>query len=413
MSPPGDLLGFLRGLTAEHGDVVRFNLGTKPYVLFNRPAQVRQLFVDHLGSLEKPRFVRDSNRGYWGEGLTTLEAEAWRSRRALLRPVFGAGLLPRYLHIVAECTEELAAVLMPGQLVCLRAELRGLTGRIAARFLFDAEVEGYGSPEANRRRAGVIRFQEAYGEDFKATMTDEPVAPLTLQRPRAPRNIDTTLAIIDDRLGSGEDRGDVLSLLMRATFADGTRLTRDELLGEVLQMFFAGHHTVPESLTSFWRVLASEPEVAERVRQEALSAPPAGEPALETASATYRERVLKESLRYFPPAPILYRQVRTPFALEGHVLEPGTAVWVCPQLLHHDARNFPEPGLFLPERFERENLGSIPPYAYLPFGAGPRTCIASRLAMLQLGLIVAILARRFRFVPMGWGEGGELFGVTE
>lgn len=394
---------------ADHGDFVRFELGTTRYYLFNRPAQVRQLFVESLDRLQKPAYLRDSNRGRWGDGLTTLEALAWRSRRARVRPVFRADALARHLAIVTECAGDLVASWRAGQTIELRAALRTLTARIAARVILDAEVEGFGSPEANRRRSGLIRFEEALGEDFTSVMKNEPVAPLSLTRPRAPANMDSTLAILEARFQSREDRGDTLSLLLDAAGEDGSRLTREEITGEIVQMLFAGHHTFPGTLVRFCEVLAQNPEVARRARASVADEAVAASSA---AGATpYLELVLKETMRVFPPAPILYREVKIPFEMEGHRLEPGAAVWVCPQLLHHDPRNFAAPEVFRPERFERDAAPGVPEYAYLPFGAGPRTCVANRLALAQMSRIAAILVRRASLVPKSDAPEGELFEV--
>lgn len=105
-----------------------------------------------------------------------------------------------------------------------------------------------------------------------------------------------------------------------------------------------------------------------------------------------------------PPAPILYREVETEFLLAGYAFEPGTGVWVSPQLLHFDPRNFVEPTCYRPERFERRGPGEDDLRAYLPFGAGPRTCIGNRLALHQMTLMALLVAERFTLKPPGVGQ---------
>jgi cytochrome P450 len=118
---------------------------------------------------------------------------------------------------------------------------------------------------------------------------------------------------------------------------------------------------------------------------------------------------LKETMRRVPPAPILYREVRKSFVLEHHELAQDSAVWVCPQLLHHDGRNFPQPERFLPERFAPEQEKRIPEYAYLPFGAGPRTCVARHLAMMQLSVIAGLLTPSFELYPLSTTADSDWF----
>lgn len=431
MGPPQvDLVGLLRKLAATHGDFVRFPLGAKTFYLCNRPAYVRLLFIENVHKLQKPAFMRDSNRGYWGDGLTTEEGARWRDRRALLRPAFRAEATQRHLQITAACTEEMLSGFRPGSVVRLRHELRALVARIAARSLFDADVEGIGplstastpstasttastpsTSEARRPGAPLIRFEEAYGEDFTVVMRDDPTSPLALTRPRAPRRMDSTLEIIDARLRSREDRGDMLSFLIRATFADGSRLTRDEIIGEIIQMLYAGHLTVPLVLSSFWFDLSQNPSAARRVHVEAARVSD-GLPSAADDPPAYCEAALKESMRLHAPAPILFREVAVPFAIDDHTLEAGAGVWVSPQLLHLDPRNFPEPERFRPERFDRDQQATIPECAYLPFGTGPRTCIGNRLALAQMAIIASLIARRFRLIPQESTALGERFEVA-
>ncbi|MCA9711233.1 MAG: cytochrome P450, partial [Myxococcales bacterium] len=323
-------VGLLRKVVA-HGDFVRFPLGETICYLINRPTHVGLVLVENSHRLRKPPFLLRSNQGHWGDGLTTLDGVPWRERRALLRPAFRARTLPRHLHVTAACTEEMLATLRLGTTVRLRTALRTLVARIAARTLFDAELEGFGTAEENRQRAGIIPFEEAFGEDFTAAVDDDPPDLLSLTRPRAPRRMESTLELIDARIRSGEDRGDMLSFLLAAPLADGSRLSREEIAGELIQMLYSGHLTIPLTLSNFWYALWASPAAAHRVHDEATRQPQAF-PSTEGRLPSYCESALKETMRMFPPAPILYREVATSFEVGEHTLEEGAAVWISPQL---------------------------------------------------------------------------------
>ena len=114
----------------------------------------------------------------------------------------------------------------------------------------------------------MLPFAEAYGEDYASIPGGDPTAPLVMVRPRAPRRMDAAIRIIDERIASGEERGDVLSDLVQARLPDGERLTRDEIVGEVIQMLYAGHLTIPSSLVNFWRDIAGT-DVARTIAAEA------------------------------------------------------------------------------------------------------------------------------------------------
>ena len=383
------MFGFLKALAERYGDVVAFDLGRAPYILVNGAPQVRELFFEREACLRKPAFVKDSNRGHWGDGLTTLEGAAWQARRRVLRPSFGARPVSARLPVVAECTRDMLGAWGPRSDADLLKELRILTARIAARVVLDAELEGYGSSE---RRSGVIPFAEAYGEEYVSTPGGDPAAPMVMVRPRAPRRMDAVIRIIDERIASGDARADVLSDLIQARLPDGGRLTRNEIVGEVVQMLYAGHLTIPSSLTNFWRDIIGT-DVAARIAVETSRLCATDTPDSAALLGSYCLATIKESMRLHPPAPLLYREVESPFALGGFEFPRDVGVWVSPQLLHRDARYFPEPDRFLPERFMKGRLSVGSESVYLAFGAGPRACIGNHMALEQMTLIGLLMAR--------------------
>jgi enediyne biosynthesis protein E7 len=391
-----DMFAFLAEL-ARHGDVVGFDLGRSHYILVNSAPLVRELFNRHARCLRKPEFVKDSNRGYWGDGLTTLEGDVWRQRRHLLRASLGAHAVAARLPTIVECTRDMLSSWTPAHEIDLLHELRLLTSRIAARTMLGADIEGRGRPH---ECAGMLPHAEAFGEDRAGVAGGDPTAPLVLIRPRAPRTIDQTIRIIDERIaGTAPGRDDILSDLLHARLPDGRDLTREEIVGEVVQMLFAGHHTIPSTLVGFWRDLHAHPAVAARIAEEAdhLDLPGNVQPL--HLAGSYCLAALKESMRVRPPAPILYREVDTPFVLAGFDFARDAGVWVAPQLLHHDPRYHAEPHVFRPERFLQRERAASTEQAYLPFGAGPRTCVGSHQALLQMTIIGMLIVGCFELAP--------------
>jgi enediyne biosynthesis protein E7 len=397
-----DAFGFLTTLAEQHGDVVGFDLGRSPCILVNGVLQVRELLLKRESRLRKPEFVKDSNRGYWGEGLTTLEGDDWHARRQILRPSFRARRISSRLSVVAQFTAEMLNGWAPTSETDLLRELRNLTARIAARVVLDAEVEGYQPTEG---RAGVLSFPEAYGETYTSIPGGDPTAPLVMVRPRAPNRMDAVIRIIDERIASEEEREDVLTDLVQARLPNGDRLTREEIVGEVVQMLYAGHLNVPSALVNFWRDIGAH-GAAERIAAEAEHLCVRGGLDSASLSRSYCLAALKESMRLHPPAPLLYREVESPFEIGGFEFARDAAAWVSPQLLHHDARYFPEPLRFLPERFQDGRLAGVSASAYLPFGAGPRTCIGNHLALHQMTLIALLTACQVDLTPLLFGSQG-------
>jgi cytochrome P450 len=392
-----DTFGFLGSLGERYGDVVGFDLGRSPCILVNGGPQVRELLFEREACLRKPEFVKDSNRGHWGDGLTTLEHEAWHERRRALRPSFRAPSVAARLPVVAQCTADMLDAWAAGLARDPLNGLRTLTARIAARIVLDAELEGFGSGEG---RSGVLPFAEAYGEPYASSPGGDPTASLVMVRPRAPSRMDTVLRIIDERIASDEQRGDVLSDLVGVRLPDGNRLSRDEIAGELIQMLYAGHLTIPFSLENFWRDVATASDVAAAIAAEADRLCAEGGPDTAALSGSYCIAALKESMRLHPPAPILYREVDRAFELEGFAFARDVAVWVSPQLLHHDPRYFSDPHLFLPERFLQGGPAATSGAIYLPFGAGRRTCIGNHQALQQMTLVTLLAAHVNSFTQL-------------
>jgi cytochrome P450 len=389
-----DIFGFLQALAEQFGDVVGFDLGAAPYIFVSGSRQVHDLFSRHEGSLRKPEFIKDSNRGHWGDGLTTLEGPAWQLRRRILAPCFRPDFVAHHLPIVAYCTEEMVDCWDCATQSDLMGDLRTLTARIAVRTVLGADLEEYGTAAD---RCARIPLAEAYGEPYAGMHGGDPVAPLAVVRPRAPLRMDATIRVIDERMAGGEGRGDVLSHLVRAGLRNGTRLMRGEIVGEVIQMLYAGHHTIPTSLVRFWHDIAAADACA-RIAAEADELCATGVPGSDAISDSYCLAALKESMRLHPAAPVLYREVESAFELDGFAFPRDVGVWVSPQLLHRNAGNFPDPHRFAPERFLRGNPMETSRSSYFPFGAGRRVCIAQHLALHQMALIALLIARRFDFV---------------
>jgi enediyne biosynthesis protein E7 len=386
-----DIFGFLKALADQFGDVVGFELGGLPYIFVNGARQVHELFSQREACLRKPEFIKDSNRGHWGDGLTTLEGAAWQSRRRILGSCFGPNFMARFSLIVEQCTEDMLDSWASGSGAELIEDLRILTTRIAVKTVLAAELEGY---EAEGDGSPIIPFAEAYGEPYAGVRGGDPSAPLVVVRPRAPRRMDATIRIIDERIASGEDGEDVLSRLIRAGAANEGGLTREEIIGEIIQLLYAGHHTIPTGLIHFWRDIAGG-DVSAKVTAEAehlcttellKSAP---------ISDSYCLAAVRESMRLHPAAPILYREVDKEFELSGFEFPREVGVWVSPQLLHTSPSNFPEPHRFIPERFLNRTTTRDAPLPYFPFGAGRRACVAKNLALQQMTLIALLTARRF------------------
>ncbi|MBK7398439.1 MAG: cytochrome P450 [Myxococcales bacterium] len=182
---------------------------------------------------------------------------------------------------------------------------------------------------------------------------------------------------------------------------DGAGLSEREMRDQLVTLFLAGHETTSHALTWTFYLLSQNPS-AERALHEELDrvlgrGREARLPTFEDLpQLPYTEMVLKESMRIYPPVYLLARRAAEDVEIGGYVIPKGSELVLWVYLTHHDARWFPEPEAFRPERFTPEAEASLPKNAYVPFGAGPRACIGKTFAMIEARLLLATIAQSFR-----------------
>jgi len=196
---------------------------------------------------------------------------------------------------------------------------------------------------------------------------------------------------------------DLLSALLTHTETDpdGTRhqLRREEIRDEVTTLLLAGHDTTAAGLTWTLYHLAANPQVQERLRAEVDGVLGQRNPAFEDIGhLKLLDRVVKESLRLRPPAiGVFFRQALQDVEIGGWQLRRGDLAGSYSWVIHRDPRWFPKPEHFDPDRFLPERFARLPAGSYFPFGTGPRMCIGSGMATLEIQAALAAFVQRFRF----------------
>jgi cytochrome P450 len=163
-------------------------------------------------------------------------------------------------------------------------------------------------------------------------------------------------------------------------------------------LFLAGHETTALTLSWAWYLLAQNSEVEEKFHAELDEVLGGRTPTVaDMPRLKYTEMIAKESMRLYPPAYGVAREALTDFELGGYRVRAGSQLFMFQWAMQRDPRYFTEPNRFHPERWNEEFSNSLPKYAYFPFGGGPRVCIGSYFAMMEVVLLLATIGSKFRF----------------
>lgn len=400
-----DPLGLFRRALREQGDVVRFRLGPPAVhtdlVLVNSPGLARQLLVTDHDKLRKSIGYRRM-RELLGEGLLTGEPPGWTHQRRLLQPILNRDRVLGTADAVFRATDEVLSAVRrdvdAGDLrINVNAVVTAFSLKVAGRVLFHQDLDWL-----------LPLVQEVVPpiQDFIIKRSLLPIdvfkwlpVPRTLRHRRDLARLREAVGEIIARHRPHDGPSTVLDALLAAE-AEG-RLRRADVEDNVVTFLLAGHETTANALAWTIGLLARHPAVQADLAAEAW--PPLAHPA---GWETWFEKVLRarsvvlEGLRLYPPAWFVDREVVTGFTLEGgYRLDPGTVVAVCIYHLQRRPDLWPGPDQFRPGRFEGRADWHDPQCRYLPFGAGPRNCIGSHLAFLEMTVFLATFAAEFEIEP--------------
>ena len=176
-------------------------------------------------------------------------------------------------------------------------------------------------------------------------------------------------------------------------------MTDEQVRDEVMTIFLAGHETTANALAWTWHLLAQHPDAEAKLHAELGRVLPGRRlPAhADLPALVFAEQVVSESLRLYPPAWLVGRRALADCEIGGYRVPAKSIVIVSQWLTQRDGRWYPDAGRFDPERWTPEFKAALPKYAYFPFGGGPRRCIGEGFAWMELVLLVAAIAGRWRF----------------
>jgi len=393
-----DPLGFIEKLARDYGDVVRTQFFYVPAYFIYHPDQIEQVLATDNKNFIKPLSFRTPFfQRLVGNGLLTSEGDFWRRQRRLAQPAFHRERINGYGAIMVKDCLKMLETWTDGETLDIHLEMMRLTMEIVTHTLFNVNV----TDDAEKVAAALATLVEPFGHQatLKWILDNRLPTPGNRRFHKTAARLDEVVyrIISERRAGGNEDQGDLLSMLLQAHDEDGSQMTDQQLRDEVITLFLAGQETTALTLTWGWYLLSQHPEAEEKLWQELDEvlggrAPETGDmPRLK-----FTEMIVKESLRLYPPAYVVGRESVKDCEIGGYRVPASTQVFMPPWVVHRDPRFFDEPDKFKPERWTPEFTSALPKYAYFPFGGGPRICIGNSFAMMEIVLLMATIAQRFR-----------------
>lgn len=417
-----DRIGGLLSFNEQHGDVGRFSFVFGDIVIANAPELVHDVLVTRASSFIKSPVLRGALFPLAGDGLFTSEGELWRRQRKVMAPLFRPSSLGGFANDMTSCAARAATTWTDGSVVDMARETTRITMAIAGRTLFDTDtfddadelgaalttaLEWAGVQSSSvtlmaqaRLSIGVNLLADRLPDKLATwarSASVRLVEPILWPGERT-RELKRAVAVLDERVSrmiaerraTATSRHDLLSLLLSARDDDGNAMSDRQVRDEVLTLFVAGHETTASGLAWALMLLAKHPAIYRDLRAEvdALGRVPTAEDLPRLGLAL---RVFKEALRIYPPVYMFGRVSTDEVQIGSYVLPKGTVVLLSPFALQRRKEIWPNPDVFDPERFRPEREAKRHKSAFLPFSAGPRTCIGNHFALMEGPLVLATL----------------------
>jgi cytochrome P450 len=365
------------------------------------PALVERVLLEEHEHFPKSPVERRVFEPIIGDGILTAEGASWRWQRRMAAPIFRhvdlLGLVPR-MAAAAERTVERWRAITPARGHRIDADMTDATFDVLESTIFAGatpeesqvlkhHISAYLERTSWEIAYEIVRFPRWVWHPAKRPM-----------RRLAYELLATMRSVIHRERAKGWPGGGLMARIGSARHPDtGEPMSDDQIAHNLLTFAAAGHETTAKALTWTLYLLARAPDWQDRVRREIASvagAGPIGRDHIDALPLT--RRVLKESMRLYPPAPIMGRMTREAIEIGGHRLKAGAMIVIPIWAIHRHTRLWDDPGRFDPDRFLPENEARHARTQYMPFGFGPRTCIGMSFAMIEAVVLLATFMRSIR-----------------
>jgi cytochrome P450 len=382
---------FMTRNARTYGDIVSWEEIDGRFYQLNHPEHIEHVLVANNGNYIKGESFQRALSPITGQGTLNSEGAIWRRNRHLIQPAFGPDRIEEYATMMTDATERALEGWRDGQTREIHEDTMELTLDIVSRALFGVDI----GDRVDEIGLALEEFMAASESLSNYVLPETVPTPSRRRIEAASRRLDDVVydLIRQRRENPGDD---VISMLFEARDDEETPVSIEGIRDEVVTLLLAGHETTALSLTFTVYLLSRYPAAEERLVAELEEVVDGRTPTMaDLPSLPYTEKVVKESMRLYPPVPTVVREPVKPDIIGGYEVPPGSTIRMHQWVVHRDGRWYDDPLAFDPGRWTDEFERSLPSLAYFPFSAGPRRCIGDRFAMLEARLILATIYGRY------------------
>lgn len=401
---------FFTRLAKENNELIEFNLAGMNVVLITEGDLAHQILV------KKVKDFRKSDRDalimgrVLGRGLVTnSDFDHHKIQRKLVQPGFHFRRIQSYADTMSTYTHDFIDQWDSG-VRDISDDMFKLTMYIVCKTLFSVDMHEM-TEEADKIGHTMKVVQDCIDHQFNQ-MVDLPnwfPSPSNIKLNKARKVLNDIISKMiktrrddtkDSIEGAEPKHLDMMSMLLDARYEDGSRMSDQLVMDELITLFIAGHETTSNALTWAIYLLAKHPDIQQKLHEELDGVLGANDAAFsDIENLPYTEMVIKESMRLLPPAWTLNaRQANQDIVIDKYLFPKDKAIFISPYANHRNPKYFEDADKFDPERFSPEREKTIPKHAYIPFGSGSRVCIGQSFAMMEAKIILASVLNRYAVV---------------
>jgi cytochrome P450 len=429
-----DPINTLSKIAREYGDISYFKLGREHIYLINNPDYIEKVLIYDHRNFKKGKRLQTA-KAILGDGLVTSEGDFHNSQRRLIQPIFHPKQIMMYGSIMANYAARMRDGWKDRSIVDISQEMMQLTLSIICKSVLNYDVESE-AQKVGKALTTVRNYSKRLQSPMGQVLDKIPIVPAPKKAHEAKKELDSLVygLISDRRQQQGESNSnsdgengynDLLTRLLEAQDSDASqvrpgnatttsslssslptdgKMSDRQVRDEVMTIFIAGHETTANALTWTFYLLSQCPDVEKkllcevdsvlenRVGNNGESRIPSTE---DLPKLQYTEKVLRESMRVFPPVWTMGRYVENDYSIGDYTIPAGSSILMSQYVLHHDSRYYENPKQFNPDRWTEEFKTHLPRFSYFPFGGGIRGCIGEPFAWMEGVLIIATIAQKW------------------